>query len=257
MESELLLGFESIVDGLWFSLRVAGLWIAMPVFGSAVLPARQRLLLTIACTVVLMVALQGRVQIPDPDTPAFWLGAVIELVIGLMMGFTLRLAFESMLLGAELISLAMGLGFAQMNDPIRGTSAPVLGSLFSVTTTLVFLSLDGHMRIFEWLAWSYTVGTGSAGLIAETLLEGTLQWSSWLFVHAVQVAMPALISLLIVNIGFGVISRSAPSLNLLAVGFPAALLLGLAVLLVMAPMLVEKAELAIGAALALIAGVLG
>ncbi len=257
METDLILGFGSIIDGLWFSLRIAGLWIALPVFGSAVLPTRLRLLLTIACTVVLMLALDGKVQVPDPDTPEFWLGAVLELAIGLMLGFILRLAFESMMLGAELISLAMGLGFAQMNDPIRGTSAPVLGSLFSVTITLVFLSLDGHLRIVEWLAWSYVGGPQSSGVIASSLLEGTLQWSGWLFVHAVQVAMPALIALLIVNIGFGVISRSAPSLNLLAVGFPAALLLGLAVVLFMAPMLVEKAELAIGAGLALIADVLG
>ncbi len=256
MESDLLVGFESIVDGLWFSLRIAGLWIALPVFGSSVLPARQRLLLTVACTILLMLALQGKVQIPDPDTPEFWLGAVVELGIGLMMGFILRLAFESMVLGAELISLAMGLGFAQMNDPIRGTSAPVLGSLFSVTITLVFLSLEGHLRVVEWLAWSYIGGPVSNTAIAQSLLEGTLQWSGWLFVHAVQVAMPALIALLIVNIGFGVISRSAPSLNLLAVGFPAALLLGLAVVLIMAPMLVEKSELAVAAALALIADIL-
>lgn len=253
MEGDLLLSFSMIVEGLWFSMRIAGLWIALPVFGSGVLPVRLRLLLTVSCTILMMMALRGQVDIPDSNTPAFWLGAVREFVIGLMLGFVLRLAFEAMLLGAELISLAMGLGFAQMNDPLRGTSAPVLGSLFSTTVTLVFLTLEGHLRIVEWLAWSYTL---PAALVGEELHGGILQWSGWVFVHAVQVAIPALISLLIVNIGFGVISRSAPSLNLLAVGFPAALLLGLVVLLIMAPALVAKSEVAIGAALGLVADTL-
>ncbi|MEN8718869.1 MAG: flagellar biosynthetic protein FliR [Oceanococcaceae bacterium] len=249
MESDLLLSFESLVEGLWLSMRVAGLWIALPVFGSAVLPARQRLLLTIATTVLLVLALDGRVDIPEPGTPAFYFSAAMELVVGLLLGFAMRLAFEAMLLSAELISLAMGLGFAQMNDPLRGTSAPVLGSLFSVITTLVFLSLDGHLRMMEWLAWSYLSVPVSGASLAGVLVENMLSWSGWFFVHAVQVAMPALIALLIVNIGFGVISRSAPALNLLAIGFPAALLLGLLVLAVMSPIIVEQAGLAISQAL--------
>ena len=69
--------------------------------------------------------------------------------------------------------------------------------------------------------------------------------------------MPALFALLLVNLGFGVISRSAPSLNLLAVGFPAALLIGILLLLLLVPAIVEGAELAIAAGLALVESVLG
>ena len=251
----LLLGFEELLTALWLSLRVGGMWVAIPVFGSAVLPARLRVLLIVATTVLLAITLHERLPIPEPSTPAFWVGAVREILIGLMLGFTLRLAFEAMLLAAELISLAMGLGFAQLNDPLRGTSAPVLGQLFSVATTLVFLTLEGHLRLLEGLLWSY-VGPDQSGL-ADDLLGGTLAWSGFVFTHAVQVAMPALFALLLVNLGFGVISRSAPSLNLLAVGFPAALLIGILLLLLLVPAIVEGAELAIAAGLALVESVLG
>ncbi|MGB1558669.1 MAG: flagellar biosynthetic protein FliR [Oceanococcaceae bacterium] len=253
MNMALILSADSLLHGLWMALRVGGLWMALPVFGSAVLPVRLRLLLTVACALLLELALGARVSMPPPGSPAFWLGALGEIAIGLLLGFVLRMAFEAMLLGAELISLAMGLGFAQLNDPLRGTSAPVLGQVFTVLTTLIFFSLGGHLRLFEWLAWSYTATPGGGqGMLAWTLLEGSLAWSGWMFSHAVQVAAPALFALLIVNIGFGLISRAAPSLNLLAVGFPAALLLGLILLTLMVPILAEQAEEAIAAGVGLI-----
>lgn len=253
MEGGLILSMPLLQEGLWVSLRVGGMWMVMPVFGSAVLPNRIRLLLVIATAALVWVALGDGLSMPAMDGPQFWMAALSELAIGMLLGFVLRLVFEAMLLGAELMSLAMGLGFAQLNDPLRGTSAPVLGQLFSVFTTLVFLSLNGHVYMLQWLLWSYEAP--SPGL-AFWLNDGILQWSGWMFIHALQVALPALFALLLVNLGFGVISRSAPSLNLLAVGFPAALLLGLGLLVILAPVLVEKVQVGLEAGYMLIADLL-
>lgn len=220
----------------WALLRIAALWMAMPVFGSGVLTTRLRLILALACT-VLVAPLMPVLAIPEMWTAAWWLVIAQEIALGVLLGFTLALVFEMVRLSAEIIGLGMGLGFAQMTDPLNGTSAPVLGQFFNILVILLFLGGGGHIQIIQFLAMSLIHQPPGELILEAGHFMAPVSWAALMFVGGLQIALPAVVALLLVNLSFGVISRAAPALNLFAIGFPASLLLGLIMLYLTLPSL--------------------
>lgn len=213
----------------WPFIRIGAALMAAPLFGSRALPVRIRLALAVLITVALAPALP-----PMPPLAVFGGEALLILVqqvlIGIALGLLLHLLFEAVQLGAELISLTMGLSFAQMADPLRGVPSPVLGAFLNLLAVLSFLALGGHLALLDWLAASFkALPVGPQGLGVQAL-RGLADEGSRLFAGGLLMALPALCALLLVNLGFGVMSRAAPSLNLMGVGFPISLTAGLAML---------------------------
>ena len=214
---------------LWPFLRVGACMMVMPVVGSSFVPTRVRLLLACAVTLVLAPVLPE--PAPHPFfSPAGMLTLLQELAIGVLIGFAVQLVFDAITLGGQVIAMSMGLGFAVFLDRARGVSIPVLGQLFLMLAMLVFLSLDGHLALIGLLAGSFEIlPIGERGLTVEAV-RGLLEWSAQVFNVAVKIALPAISALIVVNLSFGVMSRAAPTLNLFAVGFPVAMLLGFVVI---------------------------
>ncbi len=235
---------------LWPFMRIGALLMVMPAIGGSFVPARVRILFAMALTLVIAPTL------PPPAVDVLSLAGVVaigrELLIGMIMGFVLQVVFDAIALGGQLISMSMGLGFAVFVDQQRGVNIPVLGQLFMMLGLLLFFVVDGHLAVIRLLADSFRIlpmdGTG----ISQALLGGTLQWVGQLFVVAVKIALPAMTALVIVNLSFGVMSRAAPTLNLFAVGFPAAMLSGFAVIFLSMGNLQENVSQLLDAALALL-----
>lgn len=221
---------------LWTFLRIGAIWMAMPVFGSGVLSPRLRLVLACACT-ALVGPLMPELNLPEPGSAAWWLALLQELALGVLMAMSLVLVFELVRLAAEILGLSMGLGFAQMTDPLNGASSPVLGQYFSILAILLFLAGGGHVQVVQWLALSLTEQPPGVLVLQADSAMAPVLWFSQVFVGAMQVALPGVIALLLVNLSFGVISRAAPALNLFAIGFPASLILGLVMVLLTLPTL--------------------
>lgn len=209
--------------------RIAGLLMVAPVFGTRGVPIMTRLLL--ALLICLLVA--PLLPAPAPLKPfgAAWFLAVAQQVgIGIAMGFVLQLVFEGVMMGGELVAYSMGLSFAQMADPIRGSNSPVVGQFLLTLAMLLFLAMGGHLIAVQVLADSFrTLPVGTQGLDAERFRALALL-GSHIFSGGLRLALPVMVALLAVNLAFGIMSRAAPSLNLMSVGFPAALIAGLLLL---------------------------
>ncbi|HKR77791.1 MAG TPA: flagellar biosynthetic protein FliR [Rhodanobacter sp.] len=208
---------------LWALARVSGLCLLAPVFGASVIPMRVRLMVVVVLGLVL-----APLASPAPDvlSVAGMLGLAGQIVIGAATGFVLKLVFDAVQFGGGLVGQSMSLGFAEVVDPQAGGSANVLGQFYLVLVTLLFLAMDGHLRLIALLADSFTgLPPGGPALDANSL-HAVLAFGVQLFGGAVRVALPAMTSLLVVNIGFAAISRAAPSMNLFAVGFPITVSLG-------------------------------
>jgi len=225
---------------LWPFARVLGLLIAAPLFGNPRFPLRVRLGLALLITVVVAPTLPPVPQVA-PDSLAGLGIFAQQLLIGLTMGFAVRLVFTAVEMAGELIGMQMGLGFAMFYDPQNAGQMPVVGQFLGVLTTLIFLALNGHLLMLSALAESFRdlpVGT----------LPGTGRWldiAGWgagIFSAALLLAMPVIAALLTVNLALAALTRSSPQLNVFAIGFPITLAVGFAALLLTLPWLPATAE---------------
>ncbi|MEW9572804.1 flagellar biosynthetic protein FliR [Rhodanobacter sp. Si-c] len=208
---------------LWALARVSGLCLVAPVFSASVLPMQVRLGVVLVLTMVLAPLAPASVDV-------LGVGGMLELasqiVVGAAVGFVLNLVFDAVQFGGGLVGQSMSLGFAEVVDPQAGGNSNVLGQFYLVLVTLLFLAMDGHLRLIALLADSFrSLPPGSLAIDANGL-HAVLAFGVQLFGGAVRVALPAMTSLLVVNIGFAAISRAAPSMNLFAVGFPITVSLG-------------------------------
>jgi flagellar biosynthesis protein FliR len=218
-----------IAAWLWPFLRIGACLMVAPVFGAGVVPPRARLVLAGALTLMVAPLLQ------QPDVPMFSGAGLIvtlqQMLVGVAIGFVLQIVFDALAMGGQLLANTMGLSFAFNVDPLRGTGAPVVGQFYTLIATLTFLALNGHLAVVQALVDGFnTLPISQDGLAPEGFWQVAL-WGVQLFRGALMVALPGVTALLIVNLAFGVVSRSAPSLNLFAIGFPVTLVGGLLVIL--------------------------
>jgi flagellar biosynthetic protein FliR len=248
-----ILGFV----GAWFwpFARVAAAIMVAPVFNARVVPKRARLALAVALTLVVAPAMPAAAA-PAPFSAPGLLLIAQEMLIGLAMGFALQLTFDALVIAGQTVAMSMGLGFAFLLDPQRGVSVPVLSQVFVMLATLTFLALDGHLALIETLVSSFTsfpVGS-SIGRDGAWQLVG---FAGTVFAGALQVALPAAVALIVVNLAFGVMSRAAPTLNLFAVGFPVTMALGFVILLWTLPNVQTSFVSLLSAAFTLVHGLVG
>lgn len=211
---------------LWPLFRIASFMMVIPFIGTQLVPARVRLGLALLIT-VLIVPMIGEV----PRVEALSADAVIitlqQILIGVGMGFALMALFQLFVLVGQMIAMQMGLGFASMNDPANGVTVPVLSQFYTITITLLYLAMNGHLVAFEVFLESFrTLPIGLDGLGQGGVWE-LAHRISWMFVSAMLLALPAVTAVLIVTISFGVMTRAAPQMNIFALGFPISLLFGL------------------------------
>lgn len=243
---------DQVSNYLWPFIRIGAFVMAMPVIGGTFVPKQVRMVLAMALTLVVAPT------IPDfSQVSIFSVAGVIlvlqEVVIGIAMGFAVQLVFDAISLGGQIIAMSMGLGFAVFLDRERGVNIPVLGQLFLMLGMLIFLSLDGHLALIQLLAESFQTLPMAAGGLSQVAIAGLLAWSKQIFVVAMMIALPAVTALLVVNLSFGVTSRAAPTLNLFAVGFPVAMLLGFVVIFLSLGSITENVSRSLGDALTTLA----
>jgi len=221
-----------LADGLfaivWTALRVGGVVMLAPLLGAMYVPRRMRLAIALVLSVALLPA-AGPPPALDPLSGAGLLAITQELIVGLAIGFVLRLATESALLAGQLISTGMGLSFATVVDPQNG-GMPLLGRFYIVVASLLLLATNAHLSLIALLAQSFAAVPIASGGIGPADARVIADFGAAMFAGAVQLALPSVIAILMVNVAFGVISRAAPTLNLFAVGFPITILLGLFIL---------------------------
>lgn len=203
---------------------------AAPLIGGRLLPMRVRLALALALTWVVL-PLVGPIPQVDPLSPAGILVIVNQVLIGAAMGLALQVVFNTLVMGGQIVGSSMGLGFASVVDPQNGIQVPVISQLYFVLGALIFLSLDGHLKTLELVARSFaTLPVDVRGLDAPQF-QGLALWGALLFDEGMRLALPVVSLVLLVNLALGVATRAAPQLNVFALGFSIALMLGLMAML--------------------------
>jgi len=236
-------GFGSLEAQLWqiffLSVRCGAALMAAPMVGGVAVPAPLRILLSI----VLGFFIAAWVPLaPLPEMLSFTaiLAVLHEVVVGLALGFVLQLAFAIPLIAAEQIAGTMGLAIATSIDPASGAQSGALGTFLGMVMSLLFFITGAHLLWFELLVTSYRLlPAGGFGFGAEQARDVALFMGYGLAVAA-AIALPVVLVLLLVQVVTGLIARSAPALNLFALGLPAGVLAGIAALIITMPVMVGQ-----------------
>jgi flagellar biosynthetic protein FliR len=224
---------------------------AAPVIGQVRIPMRVRIGFAIAITLAIAPALPAPPELA-PASAAGLLILITQLIIGLAIGFALRLVFAAVEMAGELIGLQMGLGFAMFYNPANIQHTPVLGNFLGLLASLIFLALNGHLAVLSTLAESFRMLPITADPAPSTLFETVARHGAVIFATGLQLALPMLITMLIVNMALGVLTRASPQLNIFAVGFPVTIAIGFAALVFMLPHLAPALEQALNIAFRLV-----
>jgi flagellar biosynthesis protein FliR len=207
------------------SIRPGAAFLAAPVFGLSQVPVVVRFVLALAIGLPSLLAAQ--VPVEGFVGVAGFLMLVGEVVIGLALGFALQTGFAAASIAGEAIGNAMGLGFASMIDPTSGRGTPAISQALSILATLLFLSIDGHLAFVTVIIESYRALPMGGGLLSAQAVGGIIALGGAMFASAVTLALPVVTGVILIQLVMALLARSAPAMNLFAVGLPAALLGGL------------------------------
>ncbi len=224
---------------IWPFIRISALLMAMPVFGTRMVSVRVRVILAMLLS-FLSLPLIHQVPAVDPLSSAGLLIAVQQVLIGVAMGFVLQMVLSTLTIAGEMIAMTMGLGFASMVDPQNGVNVPVLSQFFLIMGTLLFLALGGHLMVIQLIVSSFdALPVATSGLERDAFWT-VISFGSQMFIGAMWIAFPALISLLVIILAMGIMTRAAPQLNIFSVGFPATMLAGFVILMLIMPSILPR-----------------
>ena len=213
---------------LWPMLRISALLVTAPLFSLDALTLPIRIMLALVVTFLIYPLVNWPVI--DPVTANGILQIVNQLFIGAMMGLMLQIATGALTVAGQTISSSMGLSMATLIDPNVG-NVPVIAQFIVIVSTLVFLGFGGHIIMISMVLDSFTAVPIGQSILGQVAFGKVVAWSSMIFLGCVLIALPVMVSLLFINIGMGVITRAAPSLNIFSVGLPASIIAGFFVLI--------------------------
>ncbi|MDD2834002.1 MAG: flagellar biosynthetic protein FliR [Methylotenera sp.] len=229
-----------IISLLWPLTRILATISVVPIFSHRAIPPQVKLGLGVMLTLVIVPTIP-----PLPQFEIFSLQGMLiliqQIVIGLAIGFSMRMVFAAVDLAGQMIGMSMGLGFASFFDPQTQGQTTSINQFLVLLTMLIFLSLDGHLVVVTALANSFItmpVAVNGGGID----LMQVAKWGSIIFSAGLMLAMPAIAALLIANMALGILTRTAPQLNLFGIGFPITLSMGFIVLALSLPSMLQPIQ---------------
>lgn len=232
----------------WPFVRVLAVFMSAPVLSNRVIPARLKIGLALAIAIIVAPATT------EPALPIFSAAAPLlllqQMLAGILMGFGIKVVFAAVDMAGNVIGLQMGLSFASFIDPVNSNQTPLIGSFLNLLTTLLFLALDGHLALLAAATRSFDLLPISTQFFTGVGWERLIATGTGLFQLGLQISLPVLATMLVINLTLGVMSRAAPQLNLFSVGFPLTALTGIVLFAVFLPNLIAALSAALSASLA-------
>ena len=207
-------------------VRPAMLVAIAPAFGGVYIPAPVK----VGLTMLIALGLAPSVAVPPTSgDAALTLVILHEMAIGLSLAFVMRTVIVGVEFAGHLSSYQIGFSYGATIDPISGVRNTMLVSLYGSLATLTFLATNGHHALLRALVASYARLPIGAGEVNQSLPQAVRDILAMVFVIGLRLAAPVVIVLLIVELGIGLISRTAPSLSFMVIGYPIRIIVGLLV----------------------------
>lgn len=221
---------------IWPFVRVLALISALPVLGQRMVPARVRIALAFFVALAAQASLPPMPVVPL-DSPLAFVLIVQNLLIGITIGFAVRIVFAAVEFAGEVIGLQMGLNYAGFFDPASGGQGTATSRFFGMTVGWLFIVINGHLLVVMAVVQSFTAFPVGPEPFAFLRTLQPQSWGAEVFALGLWIALPLVGMLLFVNLVLGIISRVAAQMNVFAIGFPVTLGTGLVGVLLTLPMM--------------------
>jgi flagellar biosynthetic protein FliR len=212
--------------------------VVAPLLGHQVVPVQVKVGISAFLAFIMFPVLAKTAPSISIDLLPFILVVMKEIVIGLVLGFAIGIIFAGARFAGDIIALDTGLSIASVFDPEQGQSNVVINEAMYLMAMMVFLVLNGHHFMLRALQLSYVaapIGTFVPGPIVSGKL---VQLVGFVFVIAVKLAVPVMVSVFLCNIALAVLSRVMPQMNIFQLGFPLKIGLGFVMMVASVPFMV-------------------
>ena len=237
------LPWANVLSGVALTMRAVGFVFVAPVVGAEGVPPQLRA----ALALLIVVLLAPVVPAPAVGTSVYWLCAS-EFFVGFAIGFVCRLAFEALLFAGSTAGYPTGLAMASMLDPYGQSQVANIGIFYQVFGSLIFLAMGGHRQALYALARSYEIVPAGAAKFSGPWLPSLVTMTGQVFSIGLRLAAPIIVAGILVDVCLMLIARAVPQMNILVVGAPVRLGVGLIALAfslhVFAPLVAESIDAA-------------
>jgi flagellar biosynthesis protein FliR len=204
--------------------------------GTRTVPMRVRVALSA------LVALAAQASLPAMpvvalDSPLAFALVAQQVVIGLSVGFAVRVVFAAIEYAGEMVGLQMGLNFAGFFDPVSASAGTATGRFYGTMVGWLFVVINGHLLVLAALLQSFNSFPVGPEPFAFVHAVQPHRWGAEIFLTGLWIALPLIAMLLFVNLVLGMVSRVASQINIFAVGFPITLSIGMIGMLLTLPLL--------------------
>jgi flagellar biosynthesis protein FliR len=228
---------------LLFSLvliRMSAFVVSWPVFGIDTVPQHIKVLFAVVLTMVVFPTLKWAPFQTDAISGNMVLLVMREAFIGLAMGYLARFFFFAFRIAGEMVSQAMGLSAAAMFNPSMGGQTSSVEQFYTTVATLFYLCVNGHHYLITGLVRSYVWAPAAVLSLNTSQFPGVIQMVQEIIELGLRFSAPVVISILVINLVLGVIGKTVPQLNVLVTSFPINILIGLFLLIITMPMLMDQ-----------------
>lgn len=216
-------------------VRVSVMLVSMPLFDNRSIPPILKGGLCLAVTFLVYPLLAAGESTLIPGVLPLALGIAAEVIMGIAIGFTIRLVFTGIQMAGQLAGFQMGFAVVNVMDPISSTQVSIIAQLNYLIAILLFLSLNAHHVVLHAVAESFTVvppmGYHLSGGLTGHLVDAVAR----MFEIAVKVGAPVIVALLLASAALGIVARTVPQMNIFIVAFPLKIVVGLAFIIFTLP----------------------
>ena len=216
-------------------MRITAAFTSSPIYGHPAIPALVKVFLSLIISYIVFLTIdKSQIQV---ELSIAWLfvNAVKEILTGLIIGFTLNFIFHGITYAGMLIGFDMGLAMASELNPIDGTSGNVVGDFIYYSSILLFFLINGHHYIITSLVYSFAVIHIGKFTINQPVYDLIVKYSGAVFIIAVKIASPILVSFLLIQIAEGIMSKVIPQMQIFFVAQPLLIGIGLFMLASLVP----------------------
>lgn len=218
-------------------IRTSGIFILAPIFGDRMLPTQIKVGLAILLSLLLVPTFD---MSSVPVAESLWQLAGMafhELFVGMLIGMFFMLLFWAAQMGGSLVGYQIGFAMVTVLDPSTKNQVSIIGRFWFIIAALFFLSINGHHLIISALADSYRVIPVATADISGTIGEVMIRYTAYVFVLALKIASPIMITLFLTDVSLGTVAKLMPTMNVFFVGFPIKIGVGLTVMAISLPIM--------------------